>query len=262
MNTKFKGLINLPRINRWNRKARKHGKKYLKFNDNEKYPAQWRNDWILKRMKKMLNILDAELEVIGFENLPKAPAILIPNHSSSMDPGIIIAALENPNKGPDYINSMPIFLAKSELENHKKSKGYAKLLDTVFIDRKNPRDALLKIDKLATLSKEMKKYQVIFPEGTRTKDGTIGEFKSGAFKTAKKWFMPIVPVTINNAFSLTNLERGKGKLKIQVIFHSYIKPIDFITQDTKQIAKNVKKIIAKSWVKPQGEVNKKSEEKA
>ncbi|NQZ66214.1 MAG: 1-acyl-sn-glycerol-3-phosphate acyltransferase [Mycoplasmatales bacterium] len=261
MNIKLKLLLNYPRIAMWNRKSKKIGKKFQKYQDIEKYPAQWRNNWVLKRVKKFLKILGVELEVIGFDNLPKAPAILIPNHSSSMDPAIILLALENPNPGSDFLNWMPIFLAKTELKKHKKISGYAKMIETIFIDRNKPREALKAMDELTKLSKEQKKFQVIFPEGTRSKDGNIAEFKSGAFRSAKKGFLPIVPVTINNSALISNFER-KEKIKVKVIFHPQIKPLSFMTQENKGIANNVRKIVMKSYVKPKGKIDLKNESKA
>lgn len=251
MSKKFKAVIHAPKIMNWNRKARKHGKKYSKFPETEKYSKEWRAEFVRKRFKKLLKYIDVELEVIGFDKLPKAPAIIAPNHSSSMDPGLILLALENPDPSPDAQDGYPTFLAKSELKDDKKARGYAQLLDTFFIDRTNPRGALVEMDKMSEFAKENKLYEVIFPEGTRSKDGVIGEFKGGAFRSAKKGFRPIVPVTINNALSITDMNRT-GKLKVQVIFHDQIKPMSFMTQDTKTLAANVQKIVQKAWVQPEG----------
>ncbi len=68
---------------------------------------------------------------------------------------------------------------------------------------------------------------------------------------AKKSFMPIIPVTINNSYSASNLDRTE-KLKIQVIFGKQIKPMSFISLDTKSLAAKVQKIIESKWVKPVG----------
>ena len=249
--SKIKLAINTPRIANWNRRARKHGKKYAKFPETEKYSQSWRNNFVLKKSKKILKIFNVELEVIGYENLPKAPSVLAPNHSSSLDPALVIAALENPDHSPDAQDGYASFLAKDDIKKNRKAKGYAQLMDTFFIDRKSPRKAVLEIDKMSTFTKENKRYEVIFPEGTRSKNGEINEFKGGAFRTAKKGFRSIVPVTINNALSITDTSR-KGKLKVQVIFHKPIKPMSFMAQDTKSIATNTQRIVASAWVKPEG----------
>jgi 1-acyl-sn-glycerol-3-phosphate acyltransferase len=159
-----------------------------------------------------------------------------------MDPLIIIASLENPKKSIDDKNGMAIFLAKKELLKKRAIRGYAKIIDTHFIDRKNIRNSLKVMNNLDNSSKKYKKYQVIFPEGTRSKNGEIKNFKGGAFRNAKKSFLPIVPITINNSLSSTNLDR-KTKQIIEVIFHPSIKPINFISYKTKNIANIVQKIV-------------------
>ncbi|MCK5806975.1 MAG: 1-acyl-sn-glycerol-3-phosphate acyltransferase [Mycoplasmataceae bacterium] len=247
---KIKAIISLPSIGWANHRARKHGKKYLKFADEEKYPQQWRNDYVMKKQRKLLKKLGVKLEVEGWENLPKGTALLAPNHQSLLDPAVIFAALKNPQPGSDNLNKVSVFLAKKELEKNYKLKGYARLTNTFYIDRTNPRASLKAMDEMTEHAKKNHKYMVIFPEGTRSKDGDIKEFKGGAFRVAKKGFMPIVPVTINNSLSITNLKRKK--LTVTVIFHKPLKPMSFITKDTKTIASTVQKIVESRFVKAQG----------
>jgi 1-acyl-sn-glycerol-3-phosphate acyltransferase len=144
---------------------------------------------------------------------------------------------------------MCIFLAKEELKKNKFGRSWADFLETSYIDRKNPKTALIAFDQISKKSKIQNKYIVIFPEGTRSKDGVINEFKPGTFHIAKKEFIPIVPVTINNSFSFSDLSR-KGKLKVTVIFHRLIKPSSFMTKQTKFISKKVEETVRNSWVKP------------
>lgn len=250
MNLKYKAYLNAPRVKNWNRRANKLARKYRKFEDSEKYSIDFRHKFIAKKTSKFFKILNVDLEVIGFENLPKAPAILAPNHSSLIDPILIFTSLLNPDKSPDAEDGIPLFLSKADVAKNKHAKGYASLLNTFYIDRNKPREAVKQLDEMAEFAKNNKRYSVIFPEGTRSKDGKVNEFKSGAFRTAKKTYVPIVPVTINNAPAILDFNRT-GKLKVQVIFHKALKPMSFMSHDTKSIAKNVRKIVEKSWVKPQ-----------
>jgi|TARA_B110000459_G_scaffold181214_1_gene208458 1-acyl-sn-glycerol-3-phosphate acyltransferase len=65
---------------------------------------------------------------------------------------------------------------------------------------------------------------LFFPEGTRSKDGTMAEFKKGAFSVAAKEKVPIVPITIVNAGGI--MRNGKEwmlrKGEIKVIVHPRI----------------------------------------
>jgi len=264
MNIKIKLALKYPIIKFQAFRANRIVKKISKLDDEEaenRYPAIWRNNLVLKRAKKMLKLLNVKVEVIGFDDLPKTVAMLAPNHCSYFDPALILVALEDKRPGEDYVNKSPIFLAKDDVAKDKRVKGYAKLIDTFYIDRKNARKALKTFDEFARFAKEGHRYPVVFPSGTRSKSGKVGEFKPGAFRMAKKEFMPIVPVTINNALSITNAKR-KGKLKVQVIFHKAIKPMSFITNDTQAIAKRVKTIVESKWVKPEGKRSKKEQKLA
>jgi 1-acyl-sn-glycerol-3-phosphate acyltransferase len=57
----------------------------------------------------------------------------------------------------------------------------------------------------------------VFPEGTRTRDGRLQEFKSGAFKIALKAGVPVVPVAIRGTFELlppTSLAPVPGEIDV------------------------------------------------
>lgn len=233
-----------------NYRARATSRKIKKLG-TERYSDQFRNDFVLKRAKQMLKLLNVELEIIGYENVPKNPTLITPNHQSSLDPLVILAALENPEKGGDNVNHKVVFIAKQELKKQKRTRGYMDVLNTFYIDRKNPRQALEVFDELVEHAKQTKKHIIIFPEGTRSNDGQLLEFHGGSFKIAKKAFVPIVPVTINNTLSATDLSR-KGKLKVQVIFHPVIKPMSVVTSDTTAIANQVQKIVKSKLTKPEG----------
>ena len=241
-------------------RSKKIGKKYIKYEDEEKYPAQWRNDWAVKKTKKIAKALMIEMDVKGFDNLPKGSAILVPNHSSSFDPGIIVMALENPSKVSADLNKKSAFIAKDDIAKNKKIKGFASMMNTFYINRKSPRKALKEIEKFGDFIKKEKKYGVIFAEGTRSRDGKIHEFKGGAFRIAKKNLLPIVPVTINNAIGITNLSR-KTKIKVEVVFGKPIKAISLMTMDTKTIASKVEKLVKKNWKEPIDKADRDYEEK-
>ena len=249
MNIKTKLVVSSLKISYRNHRARKLGKKIQKFDDRDKYPLLWRNNWVLSKAKKLSKTLKIELTVKGFENLPKGGAILVPNHTSSFDPAIVMMALENPSKTSTDLNKACIFLAKDDIKKNKKIKGYANITNTFFIDRTNPRKSLKEIDKFGKFVKKEKVYGVVFAEGTRSKNGEIQEFKGGAFRVAKKDFLPIVPVTINNAFGITNFSRKK-KIQVEVVFSKPIKPMSLMTMDTKAIATKVQKQVAKNWKSP------------
>jgi 1-acyl-sn-glycerol-3-phosphate acyltransferase len=86
------------------------------------------------------------------------------------------------------------------------------------IDRSNRKAALESLDTASARIKAGASV-VIFPEGTRSRDGQIGNFKSGGFLLALKAGQPVVPVVITNAFNIlppkTMLLRP-GKIAVQI----------------------------------------------
>jgi len=122
----------------------------------------------------------------GLERLPEGGAILVSNHQSLVDIPLFLSVFPREIK----------FLAKRELGEiplFGKAMGFA---GNLFIDRDDPRDAVhLMREAVRRIAKGQ--VVVVFPEGTRSPDGEIGEFKTGAFYIAQKAGVPILPVYID-----------------------------------------------------------------
>ncbi|TQC54042.1 1-acyl-sn-glycerol-3-phosphate acyltransferase [Mycoplasmopsis mucosicanis] len=219
-----------------------NARKYRRLNDE--FPLQRRSDYLLKRVKQLLWYFNVKVDVSGLENLPKAPAILMPNHKSNIDPLLIIAALEKKDYSRQGGNKIATFLAKIELQKRRIVRNTLELIDTVFINRANPRQSVLAIKKLGDFVKTKKTYGVVFPEGTRIKEDGLGEFKGGAVAVAQSHYLPIVPVAISDTRDALNKHRHK-KLIIKVEFLKSLKPVEFIKMERQSIANKVKESIEK-----------------
>lgn len=131
----------------------------------------------------------ARLQVEGAEAIDWSRAhVLVANHASMIDIPALMRAVPAPLR----------FMLKREIAAIPFLGWYAHAMGMVFIDRANAREAKKKLgdaaDKLragATL--------IAFPEGTRSKDGTVGPFKGGAFQVALDAGAEIVPVAILGA---------------------------------------------------------------
>ncbi len=121
----------------------------------------------------------------GEENLPREGAILVANHQSLVDIPLFLAAFDREIR----------FLAKRELGRIPLFGGAMRAAGNLFVDRDDPRDAV-RVLREAGGAMRRAEMIVIFPEGTRSVDGSVGEFKPGAFFIARKTGAPLVPVSI------------------------------------------------------------------
>ena len=131
------------------------------------------------------------------QNLPVGrPIIFLANHQSMYDIPVLIWFLRKYHAK---------FISKIELTKGIPSISFnLKYGGAANIDRKDSRQSLMEIAKLGTRMKENKWSAVIFPEGTRSKDGKMKIFQIGGVATLLKKCPEalIVPIAINNAWKM------------------------------------------------------------
>ncbi|MBI5511531.1 MAG: 1-acyl-sn-glycerol-3-phosphate acyltransferase [Deltaproteobacteria bacterium] len=127
------------------------------------------------------------IDVVGGDHLA-GPAVFVSNHQSTIDVVFLPAVL------PRTVR----FLAKKEL-NRVPLWGWALASGgAIMIDRKDPQGAVHSIQE--GLKKLPAGWSVaVFPEGTRSQDGTLQPFKKGAFHIAMHAGLPMVPIGIAGA---------------------------------------------------------------
>jgi 1-acyl-sn-glycerol-3-phosphate acyltransferase len=137
----------------------------------------------------LLILTNTRVKVIGTENvLAGKPQIFMANHQSDFDILIVLA----------HIPGQFRWIVKKELFNipvfgtAMRSAGY------IEIDRQHHESAMMSVDEAARKIKEGKSV-MSFPEGTRSRDGSIRPFKKGMFHLAIKSGVPIVPISIVGA---------------------------------------------------------------
>jgi 1-acyl-sn-glycerol-3-phosphate acyltransferase len=134
----------------------------------------------------------AQLTVVGRENLLKYPvAVYAANHTSYMDTPVVFASL------PFQFR----ILAKKELWSLPFIGWYLARSGQMPIDTENPRSTLSSLSKAAAaLRAGMPLF--VFPEGSRTPDGTLQEFLSGAAFLAIRAQVPLVPIALKGVYDL------------------------------------------------------------
>jgi 1-acyl-sn-glycerol-3-phosphate acyltransferase len=140
-----------------------------------------------------------DLSVSGLENLPPGGAVLVSNHQSHADIPLFLAAI------PGEVR----FVAKKELGRIFLFGRAMVAAGNLLVDRSDRRDAVRMIRE-AERRLALGERVVLFPEGTRSVDGAIGEFKSGAFRIAGGAGVPVVPVFIDGG----RYAVPKGELRV------------------------------------------------
>ena len=181
------------------------------------------------------------LSIKGEEHLwSHRPAVFILNHQSNADMLIAIKLIRKEARG----------VAKMEL---KKMPVVGQILEasgTIFLDRTDKEKAIEAL-KPAIDSLRSGISIVIFPEGTRSYDYTLGRFKKGAFHIAMEAGVPIVPIVLKNAHDV--MPRGKNIFNpalVEVIVHPPILTHDWDKNNLDSKIREIRNIFLKDLKQP------------
>jgi long-chain acyl-CoA synthetase len=167
--------------------------------------------WIFKPLSRLY----FKFEVQGLENIPaNAACIFSPNHQSFMDALIVASSIKG------SILKKTFFIAK---EKHFRS-GFRRLMaenSNVIVANINS-GLKFALQQTAAVLKSGRNM-VIFPEGARSRDGSLLPFKKSFAILSKELNVPIVPVAIKGAFeslSIGSRFPRPGKITLR-----FLKPI-------------------------------------
>jgi len=161
------------------------------------------------------------------------PCLLVANHQSWIDIPVLFRSVPAPLR----------FLAKQELARVPFLGGYIRSMGMVFVDRRDPRRAKASVDRVAASLREGAAI-VSFPEGTRSADGRVGRFKSGAFDAVLAAGVDVVPVGIVGAGRV--LPRDGFRVRpgrIEVRFGAPIPTRDLERSDRAELARRAEEAV-------------------
>jgi len=205
------------------------------------HPIQWIcfNVFGYQAHKKSVDILNwfllRSLHILGVRysftvpvDLPQnVPAIIVANHQSMNDIPPLIWFLRR-----FHVK----FISKKELGRGLPSVSYnLRHGGSVLIDRKNPVQAVNTIKKMAGYIETHNRAVVIFPEGSRSRDGKPKPFKTKGLTTILEHSPNafVIPITINNSWKL--LRYGKFPMglgaHIQFTVHKPLKVSDYNSEE-------------------------------
>ena len=132
------------------------------------------------------------VKVSGREHIdPKTSYVFVANHQGAYD----IFAIYG------YLNHNFKWMMKKELLKFPIVGASCAAAGQIFVDNSSPSAIRKTMEKAErTLSGGMS--LVVFPEGSRSRDGRMHAFRRGAFKLATEFSLPVVPVTIDGAYGV------------------------------------------------------------
>lgn len=194
--------------------------------------------------RRAFSFIGSKVHVMGYENIPKkGPYIIVSNHRSMLDINLI----------QGYINAHAGFIAKKELGKFFTIGDFLKILGGELIDRDNPRDAVMAIDRIVDKMRHDEQVIALFPEGTRSIDGKIQDFKAGSMKIMAKAKVPILPIVISG--TERSMPKGSIYIKRADIYLSImpvVKPEEFDEMSSKELATFLKDLLAVNLKKIEG----------
>ncbi|MBN1939355.1 MAG: 1-acyl-sn-glycerol-3-phosphate acyltransferase [Candidatus Aminicenantes bacterium] len=174
-------------------------------------------------MKASRTILGLRLEVEGDGGEEEAgPCVFMSNHLSLLDGPALFLAIRRPVR---------VIMKKSIFRIPVAGLGM-RHTGFVPVDRKGTNGGRTAIAEAARMIRTRGYSFLIFPEGTRSRTGTLGPFRRGGFFLAREAGVPIVPISIRGSFELM----PKGCLiprrgRIRVVFHPTVPAPDEKTAD-------------------------------
>jgi 1-acyl-sn-glycerol-3-phosphate acyltransferase len=173
-------------------------------------PLYWAG---IKGVMFFVNCVGVRVRVKGIERIPAGTCIFAANHTSSADAPAVVGAIPR---------RIAILLKRSLFEWPIVGQAFH-LAHFIPVDRFNRESAIESIER-ATIALRNGQSFLIYPEGTRSPDGRLQEFKKGTAVMAIKSGVPLVPVACSNAHRI--MEKRKLAIKPGEILVEFLEPID------------------------------------
>jgi len=198
------------------------------------FPLKKYTPWLQNILQFVFKILFIKVEVEGLENIsPDKTYLYMANHVSLFDVPLLGGFVPGYARGveADRQHAWPLY-------------GWAmRRLGNIPIDRKNVFSSLSSISKTASVITEGKSM-IILPEGHRTMDGKLRQFKNFPFLLAKKVDVEILPIGLSGLYTLKN--KNSWLINPNPVKIKFGKPIGVDTIQelpTKELRENVRDVI-------------------
>ena len=174
-----------------------------------------------------------DLKVTGLDNLPEEDGFMVyANHQGMFDVVAIAGTCKRPLGA----------VLKKELADVPLLKQIRACTKSFAMDREDVRQSLEVIQNVTREVQQGRNY-LIFPEGTRSKNGNaMGAFHGGSFRCAVKAKCPIVPVAFVDSYKVLD-QKGSAPVKVQLHYLDPIPYEEFAGMKATEVAELVKQRI-------------------
>ena len=188
-------------------------------------------------------ILDAKISLIGLEpGLAKKQFIFMANHQSFVDGPLLYWLIPGPVR----------VILKQEVFRIPVIGTGMRLMGFIPVDRRGLKGGRRSLDLAGNYMARRGYSYLVFPEGTRSRDGKLQTMKRGGFFLALRSRVPIVPITIEGTHGL--LPRGgffARRATIRVTFHPPVPVEGYSEERLPELIRKVRDSIASS-MNPEG----------
>lgn len=154
-----------------------------------------------------------KVRVEGRSNIPDGVCLFVANHTSSADAPAVVGAIPR---------RIAVLLKESLFKWPIVGQAF-KLADFIPVKRSDRESAIASVEKAAEAMRAGQSF-LIYPEGTRSPDGRLQEFKKGAVALAIKAGVPIVPVLCTGAQRV--MAKRSMVIRPGEIVVEFLRPID------------------------------------
>lgn len=198
------------------------------------YPGRW---W----GRVMIRVLLLPVKVEGRENLQQGQSyVFVSNHQGAYDIFLIYGYLGRNFKWmmKHQLRKMPFIGKACEAAHH------------IFVDKRGPSRIRESYEQARQTLREGMSL-VVFPEGSRTFTGHMGNFRRGAFMLADELQLPVVPLTINGSFNVKPRQRDVYWVfwhPLRLTIHAPIPPIGQGTENIQHSEQQSYEVIMQALV--------------
>ena len=194
-------------------------------------PVYWAG---VKGVMFFVRAVGVRIRVRGLERIPRGVCLFVANHTSSADAPAVVGAIPR---------RIAILLKESLFKWPIAGQAFT-LAHFIPVNRRARDSAIASVEKATEALKAGQSF-LIYPEGTRSPDGRLQEFKKGAVMMAIKAGVPIVPMVCSGAHRV--MEKRSLVIHPGEILVEFLQPIDaskYSLEERDDLNEHVRQVMA------------------